>query len=250
MKQLLFSHAIALTTSIETHSVGACHAQVGVCVALLAGMIFFYAKDRPMRWPILNFTRILILLTQIGQLAMIFFSAEVIAEESVTLMSTTFCLVDALATWVCFARDWWLWDVFRGGARADIDSINTPSNWWEFWYKEDKEDKNLLSMSVRRILGQYLNDSVEMTPRVSCASPRPTFAKENVEGDVLDFSMPRLSYSPPDPSVPKETMVADINRNAMPRLLECPLLRPPSLPTSRPPSAAPKLAEVPPYQCL
>jgi len=31
MWQLLFSHTIALTTSIETHSVGACHAQVGVC---------------------------------------------------------------------------------------------------------------------------------------------------------------------------------------------------------------------------
>jgi len=122
VKQLLFSHAIALTTSIETHSVGACHAQIGVCITLIAGMIFLYAKDRPMRWPILNYTRILILLTQILQLQMIFFAVEVIAEETVFLVITILCLVDAVAGWTLFARERSLGDLFRSGAKPDTTS--------------------------------------------------------------------------------------------------------------------------------
>ena len=200
VKQLLFSHAIALTTSIETHSVGACHAQIGVCIALIAGMIFLYAKDRPMRWPILNYTRILILLTQVGQLFMIFFAAEVIAEETVSMMSAIFCLLDGLAAWICFAREWQLWDLLRGDASPDSNSSN--KSWWKFWSEEDSH-----------LLLENLNDSVdhstdmlpiEMTPRVSCSSPRSTFAQEmgtaNIDpGASLPHveMMPGLSYSPP-----------------------------------------------------
>jgi len=122
VKQLLFSNAIALTTCIETHSEGACHAQIGVCFALILGMITLYAKDRPMRWPILNYTRILILLTQILQLQMIFFAVEVLAEETVFLVITILCLVDTLAGWTLFARERSLWDLFRSGAKPDTTS--------------------------------------------------------------------------------------------------------------------------------
>jgi len=113
------------------------------------------------------------------------------------MMSTIFCVVDGVVAWICFARGWWLWDVFQNGAKKDPHSAS--SSRWKLWYEEQ---------GLANSLTDAINDMVnmppqEMSPRFSCASPRRTFAQvANVD---LDASlphvemMPRPSFSPPHP---------------------------------------------------
>ena len=221
VKQLLFSHAIALTTSIETQSVGACHAQIGVCIALLAWMIFLYGKDCPLRWPILNYTRILILLTQMVQLAMFFFSADVVAEETVFMLSTIFCLVDGLATWICFARDQMLSDLFRSG--ATLGSNTTGQSWWKYW---SADDHNRLSRNAN-IADEHSASlpPVEMMPTLSLSSPplplaqATVVAKDDHRPMLPSFAMmPQPSFALLHPSSANETVVIQDDHVEMPQL--------------------------------
>jgi len=149
VKQVLFAHAIALTASVETHSVDACHAQTGICVALVAAMVFLYVKDRPMRWSVLNYTRVGILLAQMVQLLMASFEASAVSEETVTLLSSVLCFVDAILAWVCAARDWMLWEAFRNIA---------PS--------PEKEEGEMVALEVALLVAHHneqMTKAVEMT---------------------------------------------------------------------------------------
>jgi len=86
-------------------------------------MIFLYVKNLPMRWPILNFMRIFVFLTQMVQLLMIFFEVEYIGEETVSMIITILCAVESLTSYICFARELYLWDLFQNGARLITGKI-------------------------------------------------------------------------------------------------------------------------------
>ena len=104
---LMYGHLLALTASaLPTDSVG--------CHVLVMMMFLIYAYARPMRWPILNWTRCTTLLLQAIQLLMSFLEVRGTPEQVVTILIMISCLVEALVGAACALRGWMLNDVLHG----------------------------------------------------------------------------------------------------------------------------------------
>ena len=92
-------------------------------------MGFVYAYTRPMRWPILNWSRCATLLLQAIQLLICFFEVRGTAEQVVTWLIMVMCLVEALLGAACAIRGWIIYDALHYTMdTASIEDGYTPLN--------------------------------------------------------------------------------------------------------------------------
>ena len=134
---LAFGHVIALTTSaLPTSSIG-CHLQVGACVVLTMSMGVAYAVVRPMRWPILNWSRCATLLLQAIQLLISFSEVQGTPGQVITTLITISCLVESLLGAACTMRGWVLYAVLHPSVvKLDDGDIPLTNNTEEVCEKE------------------------------------------------------------------------------------------------------------------